>query len=204
MSNGSPPITSAPSPPSAPGTVQPVIMAGQSLPPSFPLGEAGTWLPPPEVGFGDNQLFPTPVVPAAPVPPSIAGVVQPQYRTGSATVPTAASLFPAFTAPGASPPIVVNVTQNVTTPPSPPGAPPVWVAPPFPIPTTPGIAPIVINGWGPRAGPLGEFVPPEPPEPEPPAEPEPEPPGGHVIASGGGHIPPLRPPKRGRGTYHRG
>jgi hypothetical protein len=85
----------------------------------------------------------------------------------------------------------------VTTPPSPPGAPPVWIPPPFPIPTTPGIAPIVLNGWGPR--PLGES---EEPEPEPPEEPEP--PSSRVVASGGGHIPPLKPPKRGRGTYHRG
>ena len=128
-----PPITSAPSPPSAPGIEQPVIVSGgDSLPPSFPLGSAGTWLPPPEVGFGGNTPFPTPVVPAAPVPPSVAGYPQPQYASGSATAPTAASLFPAFTAAGPSPPIVYSATQ-------PP--PPV----PLPLPTTPGVHPIAIS-----------------------------------------------------------
>ena len=133
MSNGPPPITSAPVPPSIAGIPQPVIVSGgQSLPPSFPLGTAGTWLPPPQVGFGGNLPFPTPVVPAAPVPPSVAGFPQPQYKTGSATVPTAASLFPAFTTSPPMQPIVM-----VTTRPPPPWAPP--------LPTTAGVQPITIS-----------------------------------------------------------
>jgi hypothetical protein len=134
MSNGTPPIVSAPVPPSIAGIPQPVIVSGgQSLPPSFPLGDAGTWLPPPQVGMGGNAPFPTPVVPPATVPPSVAGYPQPQYvPPGSATVPTAASLFPAFTAPGPNPPIVYSAVQ-------PP--PPV----PLPLPTTPGTQPITIS-----------------------------------------------------------
>jgi hypothetical protein len=139
MSNG-PPITSAPVPPSIAGIPQPVIVSGgQSLPPSFPLGSAGSWLPPPEVGYGENTPFPTPVVPAAPVPPSVAGIPQPVFvPPGSATVPSAASMFPAFTAAGPFQPIVM-----VATPP------PV----PLPLPTTPGSAPIVLDAWGRYAGP---------------------------------------------------
>ena len=128
-------------PGSIPGIPQPVIVSGgQGLPPSFPLGSAGTWLPPPQVGFGANAPFSTPVVPAAPAPPSVAGFPQPQYSTGSGTVPTAASLFPMFTAAGASPPIVLNATQAA-------GAnSPVWIAPPpLPLPTTLGIYAVVIS-----------------------------------------------------------
>jgi hypothetical protein len=172
-------------------------------------------LPPPEVGYGDNQPFPTLVVPPAPVPPSVAGVPQPQFATGSGTVPTAASLFPAFTAAGPNPPIIVNATQHITPPtiPSPPNPPPLWINPPLPpLPTTPGVWPIVLNGWAPGAGPggtgarLDEFGPPEP-EPEPPDEPEPpatDPPEeSRVIASGGGYIPPKAKPKA-KGKHHRG
>jgi hypothetical protein len=205
MSNGTPPITSAPSPPSAPGTVQPVIMAGQSLPPSFPLGQAGSWLPPPEVGFGENLPFSTLVVPPAPVPPSVAGVPQPQFvPPGSATVPTAASLFPAFTAAGPNPPIIVNATQHITPPtiPSPPATPPVWVNPPLlPLPTTAGVWPIILNGWGSGAGPGGSglSIPADEPATDPPEEDD-----SRIIASGGGFVPPLRkPPPKGRGK-HRG
>lgn len=148
MSNGSPPITPAPSPPSAPGIAQPVIVeGGQSLPPSFPLGTAGTWLPPPQVGMGENEPFATPVVPPGVVTPWPTQQpplpTQPQFPTGSATAPTAAELFPEFTAAGPSPPIIVSAVQ-------PP--PPV----PLPLPTTPGILAIVLNGWGLGAGPGGE------------------------------------------------
>jgi hypothetical protein len=111
MSNGSPPITSAPVPPSVPGVPQPVIVTGgQSLPPSFPLGQAGTWMPPPQVGMGENTPFPTPVVPPGSGNP---GVTQPQYGSGSGTVPTAASLFPAFTTTSPSPPIVFANTAMI-------------------------------------------------------------------------------------------
>jgi hypothetical protein len=142
MSNGAPPIVSAPVPPSTAGIPQPqIVLGGQSLPPSFPLGSAGTWLPPPEVGYGENLPFPTLVVSAAPVPPSVAGIPQPVFiPPGSATVPTAAAMFPAFTAAGPFQPIIM-----ITTAPPPPI--------PLPLPTTPGTAPIVLNGWGRYAGP---------------------------------------------------
>jgi hypothetical protein len=134
MSNGSPPIGTAPVPPSIAGIPQPVIVSGgQSLPPSFPLGTAGTWLPPPLVGEGGNSPFPTPVVPAAPVPPSVAGIPQPVFiPPGSPTVP--AVLFPLFTTTPPSPPIVVpNIFQIGAVPP--------------PLPSTPGQnpPPIVIS-----------------------------------------------------------
>jgi hypothetical protein len=62
----------------------------------------------------------------------VAGYPQPQYATGDAATPTADSLFPAFTAPGPSPPIIYSAVQ-------PP--PPV----PLPLPTTPGTQPILIS-----------------------------------------------------------
>ena len=123
--------------------------AGQSLPPSFPLGTAGTWLPPPQVGFGGNAPFPTPVVPPGSGNP---GVVQPQYRTGSATVPTAASLFPARSTTSPFPPIVFANIMMIGA-----GAPPST-------PTTPAIPTMA-----------GEDEPGALPEPDPEPEPEPEP-----------------------------
>ena len=141
------PITPAQVPPSIAAVPQPVIVSGGvSLHPSLPAGsgpfvsDGWGWLPPPQVGMGANTPFPTPVVPPAPVPPSVAGYPQPQFATGSGTVPTAASLFPAFTAAGPSPPIIYSAVQ-------PP--PPV----PLPLPTTPGVAPIVLGGWGLYGGP---------------------------------------------------
>jgi hypothetical protein len=88
----------------------------------------------------------------------------------------------------------------VSTRPPPPWAPP--------LPTTPGVAPIVLNGWAPGAGPGGLGAPFDEPLPELAPEPEPEPPAtdppeeSRVIASGGGFVPPLKRPK-GRGK-HRG
>lgn len=134
-----PPITSAPVPPSIAGIPQPVIVTGgQSLPPSLPAGsgpfvsDGWGWLPPPQVGMGANAPFPTPVVPAAPVPPSVAGYPQPQYASGSATAPTAASLFPAFTTTPPSPPVVFANIFNMgnVAPPSTPSQPPL---PPLPM-----------------------------------------------------------------------
>jgi hypothetical protein len=116
-----------------------IVEGGESLPPSFPLGTAGTWLPPPQVGFGGNEPFPTPVVSPADVPPSVAGYSQPQFASGSGTAPTAAAMFPAFTAAGPNPPIVLNATQAAAV-----GA--TWVAPPPPpLPTTPGVWPITVS-----------------------------------------------------------
>lgn len=130
-----PPIMPAPSPPSAPGVPQPVIVSGgQALPPSFPLGTAGTWLPPPQVGMGENTPFPTPVVPPGVMSPWPTEQpmlpAQPQFPTGSATAPAASAWFPAFTAPGPSPPIIVaNIFMNGPGfPPSTPGTQPILIA----------------------------------------------------------------------------
>jgi hypothetical protein len=67
-----------------------------------------------------------PAVGPAPVPPSIPGVPQPQFvPPGSGTVPTAASLFPAFSTTAPYPPIVfANVFKIGAIPP--------------PLPSTPG------------------------------------------------------------------
>jgi hypothetical protein len=143
----SPPITPAPVPPSIPGIVQPVIVTGgQSLPPSFPLGSVGTWLPPPQVGMGGDAPFGTPVVPPGSGNP---GVVQPQYRTGSATVPTAASLFPAPTTVSPKPPIVFANVMMIGS-----GAPPTT-------PTTP-VVPTMAGEDEP-----GALPDPDEPDPEP-------------------------------------
>jgi hypothetical protein len=122
-----PPIIGTDVPGSAPGVPQPVIVSGGvSLPPSFPLPPAGTWLPPPLIGDGANELFPTPVVP----PGTGVSQTQPQFKTGSATTPTAASLFPDYSAPGPFQPIVLTSIMQIGLGP-----------PPF----TPGSQPIVIS-----------------------------------------------------------
>ena len=130
-----PPITSAPSPPSAPGIPQPVILGGPSLPPSLPAGTKFTspgwgWLPPPQVGMGENIPFPTPVI-----PPGVGPIYDtPNFVTGSPTVPTPESLFPALTTnPPMQPIVLTAIFKQGTVPP--------------PLPTTPGVAPIVDGGW---------------------------------------------------------
>lgn len=171
MSNGTPPVESAPVPPSIAGIPQPVFAGGSATVPATPIPITGSpIIPPPTIG--DPEGFPVfpptgtgtapvpvpigplvgPAVPAAPVPPSVAGFPQPQYTTGSGTTPTAAALFPAFTAAGPNPPIIV-----VTSAPPPPI--------PLPLPTTPGTQPIIIS-----AVPTIPQLPwnPNPPEPEPP------------------------------------
>jgi hypothetical protein len=131
--------------------------AGQSLPPSFPLGTAGTWLPPPQVGFGGNAPFPTPVVPPG---SGLPGVVQPQYTGGgSATVPPISAFFPAPSTTSPKPPIVFANIMMIGA-----GAPPST-------PTTPVIP--TMTGDEPSALPDPD---PEPePEPEPAPDPEPAP-----------------------------
>lgn len=137
-----PPLIGTDVPGSAPGIPQPVIATGgESLPPSFPLGEVGTWLPPPLIGEGENELAAKPVVPPG---TGLPGVVQPQFRTGSATVP--ATLFPEFTTTSPSPPIVVANIQMIgddvppstpTVPQIPPGGPPINVT--LPVVTATGL-----------------------------------------------------------------
>jgi hypothetical protein len=159
MSGASPPIISAPVPPSIEGIAQPVIVSGgESLPPSLPEGTEFTspgwgWLPLPQVGMGENEPFPTLVVEPADVPPSVAGYPQPQFASGDAATPTADSLFPAFTSPGPNPPIIYSAAQ-------PP--PPV----PLPLPTTPGMGPISLS-VGPRIPQIPWYTSAAPDEPAP-------------------------------------
>lgn len=138
-------------PASAPGIPQPVFKSGSATAPAPPIPITGApILPPPLITnppgvpvfppTGANQAPVTvpvgplvgPAVAPAGVPPSVPGVQQPVFKTGSATVPTAASLFPEFTTGAPSPPIVfANIFKIGTVPP--------------PLPTTPGVAPIVIS-----------------------------------------------------------
>jgi hypothetical protein len=135
-------IDTAPVPPSVAGIPQPVFDSGSAtLPAAGPI-TGSPIIPPPTIGdpvgfpvfppVGPNTApVPVPVGPLvgpavgpAPVPPSVAGVQQPQFKSGSATVP--ASLFPGeFTTTPPSPPIVfANVFKIGTVPP--------------PLPSTPG------------------------------------------------------------------
>lgn len=105
--------------------------SGSASSPATPIAITGTpLLPPPQVGMGGS--VPT-RIPATTVPPSIAGIPQPVYRTGSATVPTAASLFPAFTTNAPHPPIVfANIFKIGTVPPPLPSTPSQPPLPPLP------------------------------------------------------------------------
>jgi len=154
MSNGTPPIQPAPVPPSIAGIPQPVFGSGSATVPATNVPITGSpILPPPLItNPPGTPVFPPvspntapvpvpvgplvgPAVGPAPVPPSIAGQPQPHYvPPGSATVPTAASLFPAGTTTPPSPPIVfANIFKIGTVPP--------------PLPSTPGQnpPPIVIS-----------------------------------------------------------
>jgi len=161
-----PPIIGTDTPGSAPGVAQPVYKSGSATAPTaasfFPQAPAGTWMPPPQVGMGGNALFTTPVVPPGTGP----SYTVPTYKTGSATSPTAASLFPSFTVPTYSPPIVfANTAQIGNTPP-----PQTTTTAPITISTTP------IPGLPWTPGPhMMEFTMTEPPKPPPAPEPEPEP-----------------------------
>jgi hypothetical protein len=125
MSNGVLPIEPAPVPPSVPGVPQPVFGSGSATLPTvaswFPSGTTGDWMPPPQVGMGGNAPSPTPVVP----PGTGVGIPQPVFGSGSATVPTAASLFPSPTTISPSPPIVfANIAMiGAGAPPSTPTTP---------------------------------------------------------------------------------
>jgi hypothetical protein len=136
-------------PSSAPGIAQPVFDSGDAVTPATPIDITGTpILPPPLISNpSGTPVFPPtgtntapvpipagplvgPAVGDAPVPPSIPGVVQPQYAGGgSATVP--ASLFPDFTTTPPSPPIVfANIfNMGAVAPPSTPGQTPPPIVP---------------------------------------------------------------------------
>jgi hypothetical protein len=120
----------------------PLIGNAQTIP-TFP--------PPTPPPIGQVPVGPLvgPAIAPAGVPPSVAGVVQPQYKTGSATVPTAASLFPEFTTttayagfPNNPPTGVPIVFSNISTNPSRSGG--VWTV--VPPPSTATIAQITLNG----------------------------------------------------------
>jgi hypothetical protein len=159
-------ISPAPSPPSAPGVVQPQTEGGPSLPPSVLFTPI---IPPPTIGdpVGFPVFPPTgtntapvavpvgplvgPAISPAPVPPSLPGVVQPQFTGGgSPTIP--ASLFPEFSTTPPSPPIVFANIFNLgnVAPPSTPGQNPPAIIP-SPVATIPQLP------W-----------PPPPPQPPPP------------------------------------
>jgi hypothetical protein len=110
-------------PPSVPGIEQPVFESGSATEPEPPIDITGSpIIPPPIIGEGGGEppLFPPPTPPpagevpvgvlvgpavaAAGVPPSVAGIEQPVFETGSATEPE--TEFPEFTTEFPSPPIV--------------------------------------------------------------------------------------------------
>jgi hypothetical protein len=117
-------------------------------------------IPPPPIA-GTPPAFPPPAIPpaagplvgpaiaAAGVPPSLAGVVQPQFKTGSATTPASSGYWPQFTTttayagfPNNPPAGVPIVFSNISTNPSLAGG--VWtvVTPP----STATTAQITLNG----------------------------------------------------------
>jgi hypothetical protein len=115
----------------------PAVGVGGGATPAFPPPT------PPPIGHVPVGPLVGPAIAPAAVPPSVAGVVQPQYKTGSATVPTAASLFPEFTTttayagfPNNPPTGVPIVFSNIYTGGNPQVTPP----------STPTTAQITLNG----------------------------------------------------------
>jgi hypothetical protein len=188
MSNGTPPIQPAPVPPSIAGIPQPVFGSGSATVPATNVPITGSpILPPPLItNPPGTPVFPPvtpntapvpvpvgplvgPAVGPAPVPPSIAGVPQPQFvPPGSGTVPTAASLFPAFSTTAPYPPIVfANVFKIGAIPPplpSTPGQNPPAIIP-SPVPTIPQLPwnppptnPPPVNTVRPAITPLTDLV----------------------------------------------
>lgn len=154
------PVTELPTFP----TFTPIIPTS-TFPPGGGVGSIGdpegvpTFPPPtpPPIGHVPAGPLVGPAVADAPVPPSLAGVAQPQYETGSATVPPANGYFPEFTTttayagfPNQPPDGVPIVFANIWTVPELSGD--VWtdVVPP----STPTVAQITLGGWG-LPGPSG-------------------------------------------------
>jgi hypothetical protein len=120
----------------------PLIGAAQTIP-TFPPPT------PPPIGHVPVGPLVGPAIAPAGVPPSLAGVVQPQYKTGSATSPAANGYFPQFTTttayagfPNNPPTGVPIVFSNISTNPSRSGG--VWTV--VPPPSTPTTAQITLNG----------------------------------------------------------
>jgi hypothetical protein len=118
-------ITPAPVPPSIAGIPQPVFDSGSATSPAAGPITGHPIIPPPPIGDPvgfpefppvdpDTAPVPVPVGPLvgpavapAPAPPSVPGVQQPQFvPPGTALLPTAASLYPAYTTTPPYPPIV--------------------------------------------------------------------------------------------------
>lgn len=135
--------------------------------PSEPVFPAFTpILPPPPVGVPPPPTFPptgsntAPVpVPVGPladpiaigppaVPPSVAGVPQPQFGSGSATAPPVNGYFPEFTTTPPSPPIVITQSPGVfgifNNAVAAVGATPPWTWPPPPSTSTPPVLPTTL------------------------------------------------------------
>jgi hypothetical protein len=118
-------ITPAPVPPSIAGIPQPVFDSGSATSPAAGPITGSPIIPPPPIGDPvgfpefppvdpDTAPVPVPVGPLvgpavapAPAPPSVPGVQQPQFvPPGTALLPTAASLYPAYTTTPPYPPVV--------------------------------------------------------------------------------------------------
>jgi hypothetical protein len=109
-------------------------------PPLFGVGggPAPTFPPPtpPPIGHVPPGVLVGPAIAPAGVPPSLAGITQPQFGSGSATSPVVSGYFPVFTTTFPVPTIVVDGSNFAVTA---PGTPP-WIA--HPPPSTPSTAPI--------------------------------------------------------------
>ncbi|PWT76096.1 MAG: hypothetical protein C5B60_04455 [Chloroflexi bacterium] len=145
----------------APGVPQPILMGDgetQAVFPDFtpivpppPIGEGGGPPPPfppptpPPIGVVPPGILVGPAIAPAGVPPSVAGFVQPQFGTGSATVPP--GYFPSFTTVFPVPTIVFTNTMMIGPLASLPNG-----SPPLP-PSTPSTQNIAIGGWAPQRPP---------------------------------------------------
>lgn len=138
---------------------------------------------PPPIGQVPTGPLVGPAVAAAPVPPSLAGIAQPSYGSGSATVPPVNGYFPQFTTttayagfPNQPPTGVPIVFANIFNQPTFSGG--VWAYPA--LPSTPTVGQIILDGWG-LPGPSGSG-------PGPPTYPNPPGAGlNNAIALRGGY-----------------
>ena len=99
---------------------------------------------PPPIGTVPKGDLVGPAIAAAAVPPSVAGFVEPRFKTGSATSPTAASWFPSFTSTFPNPTIVFTNTMMIGAPKP---------------PQTASTLNIVLDGWGPYVPPTAPTSP---------------------------------------------
>lgn len=102
-------FVSSPFPLFTPIVPPPVIGVGGGPPPTFPPPT------PPPIGAIPPGVTVGPAIAPAGVPPSQAGFPLIQYKTGSATAPTAASWIPQFTTTFPAPTIVIGPFMNSGT-----------------------------------------------------------------------------------------